>query len=516
MWKNFLWHPSNGAMSAVPRTAVLSLDELRRRKKPDSEDHWIQYLDLSKDPTIGVGETLNFSDPKFIRLQFLDLRNCGLGEIHGLQSLVSLSSLNLDANNLTTVPGLSHLHRLKTLSLRFNQLTGEVLDLHGLYWLWHLNLSHNPIGVLPASLQSSTQLTHLVMNNCQLTDGSVIEGITSLQVINVNSNLLTRLNLKKLKDLKRIEACSNQLTSVDFGKTMFTHLKYLIFFNNQITELPRVSAPNLLEVNFARNRITMVHAIGPKTRDTPKSPYHVGLGWPNLQSLFLDENQLTAIRFGYFKKLSEVSLNGNALSVFPKFAAPEVLNKLSVSRNLITQVSDLVKFSGLGFLNISYNMITCIENIADCSSLDELGMSGNPLDYSGMVKLAYGLSKTKIGALHISHMPVPFALGCVKTLRLLEFTPDEVDVPVTLGGLDISPVSGYVDIKHHWSNIFFPYLYTPQNLEIIACFGKPCRQTIFMILLCLQQLARLGRPYVYSDITSMIFSYWQAKDFSRW
>lgn len=483
--------------------------------KPDSEGPWIQYLDLPNDPTICVSETLNFSDPKFLRLQFLDLRNCGLGEIHGLQYLVSLSSLNLDANNLTTVPGLSHLHRLKTLSLRNNQLTGEVLDLHGLYWLWHLNLSHNPIGVLPVSLQSSTQLTHLVLNNCQLTDVSAIEGITSLQVIKVNNNLLEgRLNLNKLVKLKRIEACNNQLTRVDFGKTLFNWLEYLIFFNNQITELPRVSAPNLLEANFIQNRIT--HAsIGPKTRGTPKSPYHVGLEWPNLIRLNLNENQLTGIRFGYFKRLGDVSLDDNVLSVFPKFAAPETLNTLSVSGNLINQVPELTNFSGLEHLNMSNNLVPYIRGIAGCSKLVELVMSGNPLDYPGMVQLAYGLSETPIESLEIYNMPVPFALGSVKTLRRLEFTPD--NVPFTLGGLDINPVFGHVDIKHHWSNTFFPYPNLPRNLEIIACFGKPCRQTIFMLLLCLQHMNQQEEmPYVCVELTCMIFSYWRAKDFPRW
>jgi len=519
MWNNIPWHRSNGGHPSngvkPPRTAVLDLNELLQRMKPDSEAPWIQYLDLSKNPAICIRKALeNFSDPKFLRLEYLDLRNCGLDEIHGLQFLVSLSSLNLDANNLTTVPGLSHLHRLKTLSLRCNELTGEVLDLHGLYWLWHLNLSHNPIGVLPVSLQSSTQLTHLNLDYCQLTDFSAIEGITSLQVIKVNNNLLTHLNLKKLVHLKRIEACNNQLTSVDFGKTLFNWLEYLIFYNNQITELPRVSAPKLLEVNFIKNQIKMVHDIGPKTRGTPKSPYHVGLEWPKLMNLLLDENQLTTIRLGYFKQLGEVSLDGNALSVFPKFAAPETLNKLSLSRNLIPKVPELDKFTGLEYLSISDNLVTDIGNIAGCSKLVELVISGNPLDYSGMVQFAYGLSETPIEALEINNMPIPFALGSVKTLRRLEFTPG--DVPVTLGGLDINPVFGHVDIKHHWSNTFFPYPNVPRNLEIIACFGKPCRQTIFMLLLCLQRLAQLGGPYVYSDLTNMIFSYWQAKDFPRW
>lgn len=518
MWKNVKFHPSNrgfGSTVRIPDTFVNTIGDLKQ--KAGDAKILIKYLDLSRDPTIFVSETLNFSDARFVGLVMLDLSYCHIGEIFGLKSLIVLENLDLSFNGLSAADGLSHLHRLKTLNLRNNNLTGASLDLSGLYSLWNLIISNNPIGVLPAGLVSATKLTYLSMINCNLTDVSSMGEIKSLRVVNLKKNDLTALpSLRKLASLVRFTACDNLIERIDFGQTVFSMLQELVITNNKLTDLPRISAPNLVDVTLSNNNITTVNLLGPSRA---KNAYNAGLGWPSLSFLDLSSNKLTSIRLVGTKQLARLVLNHNALTVFPIIEGTSRLSSLALKGNLIKHVPDLSSFGAIEYLTVSDNLVASVGNISRCSHLLELDITSNQIDYDGLVRLAYDLAETPINALHMATIepgPVPAALGCIKTLTELNVT-DNGNLPTTLGGLqsNTSKFASYMLMETQWLNTFFPRFYTPKSMEVIACFGKPCRQTIFMIILCLQRFYRLGTvPYMYPDLTGLIFSHWQAKDWA--
>ena len=513
MWKTKNFHPSNGAPPRVPPpTFCNSLGDLKQRKA--TPEKWIKYLDLAGDPTIGVGETLNFGDIHFKSLVMLDLGCCYSGEIFGLESLTVLENLDLSSNNLTAVAGLSHLHRLKTLNLRHNNLTGAALDLSGLYSLWHLNMSNNPIGVLPAGLKSSTKLTHLSMVNCNMTDVHSIGIIKSLRSINLKNNDLENLpSLRNLASLVTFTACNNQLESIDFGQTIFHRLRELNLSGNMLTTLPKISAPNISVVHLYGNNIRIVKIPGTSGK---KTAYTAGLGWPKLGTLDLTSNQLSSVRLGM--PLSVLYLNNNALPVFPIIEDPSCLISLTLKGNVLTRVPDMSSFVAMERLDLANNLIAAVENVSRCP-LIELDLTSHAIDYDDLVGLAHGLAETQIKILHLTTIapgPVPAALGCIKTLEALYIT-DNGDVPVTLGGLKCMSwgISQYSHLEKEWLQTYYPLPYNSRAVEIIACFGKPCQQAVMTVLICMQHMYQQGAmPYVCIDLILIIFNYWQAKDWA--
>jgi Leucine-rich repeat (LRR) protein len=137
-------------------------------------------------------------------VSFLNISGLEISNLTGIEDFISLSSLNFENNNITTVD-LSQNILLASLDASNNNISQ--FDLSGLINLTVLDLSNNEL----------TQLDFT--ENTELTD------------LNVAGNLLTAIEVDMLANLEELSCASNQLTSLNV--TQNSNLRVLLCQSNQ-------------------------------------------------------------------------------------------------------------------------------------------------------------------------------------------------------------------------------------------------------------------------------------------
>jgi len=177
--------------------------------------------------------------------------------------------------------------------------------------LVHLDLSHNTIIGIPASLGTLIILTRLDLsnNNIKMIPPSVCKNLKSLQDLNVANNQLMQLP-SNIGDL--------------------VELKYLNVMGNQLRELPE-------SIGELRN----LHRLGLKSNRLKVLPVSIGK-LDKLVELFLTDNALTELprEIGGMKSLVKCQASFNALQTIPEeiFALPH-LELLRVACCAITDIT---------------------------------------------------------------------------------------------------------------------------------------------------------------------------------
>jgi Leucine-rich repeat (LRR) protein/GTPase SAR1 family protein len=274
-------------------------------------------------------------------LQSLDLSSNQISEIRFLEKLTALQSLYLWANQISDIRFLEKLTALQSLNLRNNQIT-DIRFLENLTALQSLDLRHNQITDIHF-LEKLTALQSLDLRHNQISDYSFLEKLTALQSLYLWANQISDYSfLEKLTALQSLDLSSNQITDIRFLEKL-TALQSLDLSWNQITDysfLEKLTA--LQELNLSSNQITDIHFLEKLTA---------------LQTLDLSENQISDIRF--LEKLTN-------------------LQSLNLSENQISDIRFLEKLTNLQSLNLSSNQITEI-SLENFEKLNKIEVSNNPL-----------------------------------------------------------------------------------------------------------------------------------------
>lgn len=144
------------------------------------------------------------------------------------------SSLIVTSKSLTSLAGVGHYTRIKTLYCDYNQLT--TLNASGL-----------------------AELQHLICNNNQLTTLNV-SGLTKLQFLRCNNNQLTTLNAGGLTELGDLQCNDNQLTALSLSGS--TKLGRLYCYNNKLATLDLSGLTALLTLDCYMNNLTALNLNG--------------------------------------------------------------------------------------------------------------------------------------------------------------------------------------------------------------------------------------------------------------
>ena len=278
--------------------------------------------------------TITLSDVSLIT--DLEVTNSNLVSILGIDTLVNLTSLYLNGNELTSFdPIVSLSSSLVILNLNDNRLT-----------------SFNPTLSLP----------------------------NSLQTIGLTQNLLTSFDptLPLPNSLAYLELSGNQISSFDPTLPLPNSLIYLSLLNNLLTSFdPTLSLPNLVNYLFlSNNQITTFDP----TLPLPTSLFILNLA-QNLLTSFDPTLPLPS-------SLVEIYINGNQLTIFdPTLPLPNTLDTLSLSNNQLTSFDPSINpLPSLTYLYLENNLLSDFgpTNYSLPNTIKNLYLNNNELPSTGI------------------------------------------------------------------------------------------------------------------------------------
>ena len=238
------------------------------------------------------------------QLRELNLANCGLSTLAGLENLQNLQILNLTSNSVSDLQPLAGNTSLQELNLQQNAVT-SFAPLAGLTELTRLDLSSNlltnlsgvtsctklqyldvadnNLGTL-SGIGSLTALTELSARNCKLTDIAGLRQCGSLQRLDLSDNAITDISeLAQATSIVELNVSFNQIIQIpDFpdnaalatfngcnnlfedvsGLGGLMLLNYVYLDHNNITDISALTTCyNLVQVNVFQTGVTDVNAL---------------------------------------------------------------------------------------------------------------------------------------------------------------------------------------------------------------------------------------------------------------
>jgi Leucine-rich repeat (LRR) protein len=171
-------------------------------------------------------------------LLHLDLSECQVDSVSGLQKLDKLTELDLSGNGLQSVAGLERLPHLTMLNLSYNNLQ-RLTGLEKLTQLSELHLSGNNFQSL-AELEKLPHLTKLDLSESHFQNLAGLENLTQLTELNLRGKKLQSLvgleNLARLEKLTKLDLGDNGLQSLA-GLEKLTQLTELSLSGSDLQSL---------------------------------------------------------------------------------------------------------------------------------------------------------------------------------------------------------------------------------------------------------------------------------------
>jgi Leucine-rich repeat (LRR) protein len=171
-------------------------------------------------------------------LKTLDIEGIKIKEWEWLSSLNKLEILNINNNELQTLPeslfSLKKLNRLEAKQNKIVVVSGKLIELVS---LCYLDLSNNLINDFPYFL-STSQLQSLLLRSNKISFFDRDVSFPTLRELNLSRNLLTELQFKNPLDLRILDISYNKISTLD--DSLFTPLLRSFYANNnEITVLPK-------------------------------------------------------------------------------------------------------------------------------------------------------------------------------------------------------------------------------------------------------------------------------------
>ncbi|KAK8368547.1 hypothetical protein V6Z11_A01G048700 [Gossypium hirsutum] len=339
-------------------------------------------------------------------LQRLFLNNYLFGSIpSGSHDFLSLALIDFTFNNFTGhIPSdmFDHLPNLKNLGLSYNMLSGKIpASLCKCKELQILSLSYNQFGGnLPIEIGNLSMLQMLLIGDNNF-EGEIPEQVGNLTL------------------LMMLDAAYNNLTgTIPHQIGNLKHLKLLnLGVNNVVGSIP----PAIFNSTLSTISLELNHLSG-------HLPSNMGLWLPNLENLYLGENQLHG---SFSKSVCNASQLTN-LDVSHNYFSGSIPNNLGNLRNL--------KMLNLEATNLTSLGMSFLSSLTNCRGLEFLIFSKNPLvsgELPGLVgNLSGTLQRFYASACSISGI-IPSEIGNLSRLISIELVENKLTgtIPTTIGGL---------------------------------------------------------------------------------
>ena len=243
-------------------------------------------------------------------LQELNLSDCGLSTISGLDAAQRLTSLDLSSNTIRNLEPLTELTSLTELHLQHNAVT-DLTVLGSLTKLETLDVSYNSLSSI-TPLSGCVRLTSLNVSNNQLYDVSTVSSLPILSELLLDYNQLTNLDgLSGCKALKTLSVSNNTLENLD-GIAALGTLETLDFSYNHVSAIPDFPANCSLQViNGSYNAITSIDTLA---------------NMPDIGYIYMDYNLITNIdALAECFHLVQVNVYGNEIPSVSELPAHDII-----------------------------------------------------------------------------------------------------------------------------------------------------------------------------------------------
>ena len=326
----------------------------------------------------------------FPSLKSLDLCANQLSTIEGLENLSLLINVDLRENKIREIEGLVGLASLKTLGLGSNQIS-KIKGLESLASLSNLNLGCNQISRIEG-LESLTSLTSLDLGSNQINKIEGLESLTSLTSLDLSSNQINKIEgLESLTSLTSLDLGSNQINKIE-GLESLTSLTILFLSHNQIRKIEGFcSIGSLTALNMDGNQISKIEGLESLT---------------SLEYLFLDDNQITHIEgLGSLTSLEYLFLDDNQINKIGGLDSLISLRNFHIGHNQISDIKDLMSLTMLRDLYLGHNQIREINGLDRLKVLQKLDVSNNDIKSINDIKSLALILKDTLESLTINNNP---------------------------------------------------------------------------------------------------------------
>ena len=295
--------------------------------------------------------------------------------------LAAITFLDLSSKSISSLKAgdFSGLTSLTTLELSYNYSISDISVLENLTALTTLGLNSNSLSDISA-LENLTALTTLGLNNNSLSDISALENLTALTKLSLSSN--------SLSDISALENLT-ALTSLGLGRNRKI---------SDISALENLTALRYLDLSY--NRISDISAL----------------------------EDLTALRWlilGY-NSLSDISALENLTS----------LNAVSLTYNSLSDISALENLTALTWLRLGYNSLSDISALENLTALTKLYLEDNPIpDYGPLRTLKAANPDVEID-IDINNNPPVFTEGTSTTRSVAENTAAGTNIGAPVSATD--------------------------------------------------------------------------------
>ncbi|CBY76756.1 TPA: InlB B-repeat-containing protein [Listeria monocytogenes] len=359
-----------------------------------------------------------------------------IAEFENMQTLPNLTSLYLSENSLTELimdqATAEKFPKLSLLEIMANSLTKIDIQKQPQLQSIYCDTGYSS-KITEVTLKSLPRLTSLSNSGIginlvrsSLLKKVYLEDLSLSSSVNVTDCGLEELVIRNLPKLTFISAYTNQLTTLE-GLENLPTVSEINVSSNKITELENMhSLPNLKKLTISSNKLTSL-VMNQETSEK----------WPNLENIYLTQNELTKFDVQNQPKLKTIAFNSNysqlteaTLKNLPQLTAASVsnlgisfTNSAKLSKVTIENLPAFPSSSSLTIsscnteelvlkdiplvknITLSGNKLSTLDGLENLPSVTSFNVSENELTDTESMPTLPNLSTLTLSNNHISALP---------------------------------------------------------------------------------------------------------------
>jgi Leucine-rich repeat (LRR) protein len=270
---------------------------------------------------------------------------------------------NGEHNDFTQIPATLP---LSLIELDCKRVGLEVISqIAGLTKLEELNLNDNLITKMEG-LDTLTNISSLDLNNNQITKMEGLDKLSNISSLDLQYNKITKIEgLDTLTNISSLYLSGNQITKIE-GLDTLTNISSLALHSNKITKIEGLDTlTNISSLDLQYNKIIKIEGLDTLT---------------NISSLDLQYNKITKIEgLDKLTNISSLSLHENKITKIEGLDTLTNISSLYLQYNQITKIEGLGTLTNISSLKLNNNQITKIEGLDKLSNISSLELYNNPI-----------------------------------------------------------------------------------------------------------------------------------------